>query len=39
MLAWFFGLGRMTKIVTYIGAILGAAYATLEIYVIIKPLV
>jgi len=39
MFAWFFGLGQMTRVVTYIGAILGAIYAALQIYMTIRPLI
>lgn len=32
MLAWFFGLNRMTKIATYIGAILGSLVAAGQLW-------
>lgn len=38
MLAQFFGLSLMTRIVTYIGAILGAIYAAEQVITGAKPL-
>ncbi len=33
MLAWFFGLSRMTQVVTYIAAILGMVYAAEQVWI------